>query len=56
LLADGLDLRLIQLMLGHASVQQTQRYLNMTDEEPRKALQAGWDKKKERPRLVAESA
>jgi site-specific recombinase XerD len=31
-LADGLNIRMIQLMLGHASVQQTQRYLNVTDE------------------------
>jgi integrase len=36
LLADGVDIRIIQLMLGHASVQQTQRYLNVTDEELRK--------------------
>ena len=33
LLADGVDVRIIQLMLGHASMQQTQRYLNVTDEE-----------------------
>ena len=33
LLADGVDIRIIQLMLGHASIQQTQRYLNVTDEE-----------------------
>ena len=33
LLADGVDIRMIQLMLGHASIQQTQRYLNVTDEE-----------------------
>ena len=26
-------------MLGHASVQQTQRYLNVTDEELRKGLE-----------------
>jgi hypothetical protein len=35
-LADGVDIRIIQLMLGHASIQQTQRYLNVTDEELRK--------------------
>jgi integrase len=38
LLADGVDIRIIQLMLGHASVQQTQRYLNVTDEELRRGL------------------
>lgn len=35
-LADGVDIRIIQLMLGHASIQQTQRYRNVTDEELRK--------------------
>ncbi|HEY8181253.1 MAG TPA: site-specific integrase, partial [Thermoanaerobaculia bacterium] len=38
LLADGVDIRIIQLMLGHADVRQTQRYLNITDEELRKAM------------------
>jgi integrase len=33
LLADGVDIRIIQLMLGHAGIQQAQRYLNVTDEE-----------------------
>ena len=42
LLADGVDIRMIQLMLGHASVEQTQRYLNVTDEELRKGLQVSW--------------
>ena len=39
LLADGVEVRIIQLMLGHASVQQTQRYLNVTDEELRRGLE-----------------
>ena len=37
--ADGVDIRIIQLMLGHASVQQTQRYVNVTDEELQKGLE-----------------
>jgi integrase len=44
LLADGVDIRIIQLMLGHASVQQTQRYLNVTDEELRKGLEISWQR------------
>jgi integrase len=43
LLADGVDIRIIQLMLGHASIQQTQRYLNVTDEELRKGLEVSWN-------------
>src|SRR5438067_8207286 len=42
LLSDGVDIRIIQLMLGHASIQQTQRYLNVTDEELRKGLEVSW--------------
>jgi hypothetical protein len=42
LLADAVDIRIIQLMLGHASIQQTQRYLNLTDEELRRGLEVSW--------------
>jgi integrase len=38
LLSDGVDIPTIQLMLGHAEIKQTQRYLNITDEELRKAM------------------
>jgi integrase len=46
------DIRIIQLMLGHASVQQTQRYLNVTDEELRKGLEVSWTRRRAL-RLVA---
>src|SRR4051794_3656540 len=46
LLADGVDIRIIQLMLGHASVMQTQRYLNVTDEELRKGLEVSWTRRR----------
>jgi len=36
---------IIQLMLGHSSVQQTQRYLNVTDEELRKGLEVSWKRR-----------
>jgi integrase len=49
LLADGVDIRIIQLMLGHASIQQTQRYLNVTDEEMRRGLEVSWNNTKGRP-------
>jgi integrase len=52
LLADGVDIRIIQLMLDHASLQQTQRYLNVTDEELRKGLEVSW-KRGRALRLVA---
>jgi site-specific recombinase XerD len=37
-LAKGRDLRAIQLLLGHADLKTTQRYLNVTDEELRKTM------------------
>jgi integrase len=55
LLADGVDIRIIQLMLGHASIQQTQRYLNVTDEELRKGLEVSW-KNQGRPLREVRSA
>jgi integrase len=39
-LAKGLDRRAIQLLLGHADLKTTQRYLNVTDEELRKTMAA----------------
>jgi integrase len=53
LLADGVDIRIIQLMLGHASVQQTQRYLNVTDEELRRGLEVSWNNTRRLLRVAA---
>ncbi len=55
LLADGVDIRIIQLMLGHASIQQTQRYLNVTDEELRRGLEVSWNNKGRSLRLASGS-
>jgi len=56
LLADGVDIRVIQLMLGHASMQQTQRYLNVTDEELRKGLEVSWNNSGRLLRLATQEA
>ena len=53
LLVDGVDIRIIQLMLGHASIQQTQRYLNVTDEELRRGLEVSWNNKGRPLRLAS---
>ena len=47
LLADGVDIRTIQLMLGHSDIKTTQRYLNITDEEVRKALTGVWERRRQ---------
>jgi integrase len=45
--ADGVDIRTIQLMLGHADIKQTERYLNITDEELRKAMTGVWERRRQ---------
>jgi integrase len=47
LLADGVDIRVIQLMLGHSDIKTTQRYLNITDEEMRRALNGVWQRRRQ---------
>jgi site-specific recombinase XerD len=51
----GVDIRIIQLMLGHASIQQTQRYLSVTDEELRRGLEVSWKNESRPLRLVSGS-
>ncbi len=46
LLADGVDIRVVQLILGHSDIKTTQRYLNITDEELRKALTGVWERRR----------
>lgn len=53
LLADGVDIRIVQLMLEHASIKQTQPYLNVTDEELRRGLEVSWNNKGRPLRLVS---
>jgi integrase len=47
LLGDGVDIRTIQLMLGHADIKQTQRYLNITDEELRRSMTGLWERRRQ---------
>jgi hypothetical protein len=37
--SDGVDIRIIQLMLGHASIQQTRRHWDVADEIMRRGLE-----------------
>jgi hypothetical protein len=34
-------------MLGHADIKQTQRYLNISNEEPRKSLTGVWERRRQ---------
>ncbi len=47
LLADGVDIRIVQLILGHSDIKTTQRYLNVTDEEMRKVLAGMWERRRQ---------
>jgi len=47
LLADGVDIRTLQLVLGHSDINTTQRYLNIRDEELRKALTGVWERRRQ---------
>ena len=47
LFSDGVNIRTIQLMLGHSDIKQTQRYLNITDEELRKAMTGVWERRRQ---------
>ncbi len=47
LLADGVDIRIVQLILGHSDVETTQRDLNVTDEEMRKVLTGMWERRRQ---------
>jgi hypothetical protein len=42
-------------MLGHASIQQTQRYLNVTDEELRRGLEVSWSQRGRPLRLAPDA-
>jgi integrase len=46
LLADGVDIRSIQLILGHSDVKTTQRYLNVSDEELLRTMTGVWERRK----------
>jgi integrase len=47
LLVDGVDIRIIQMVLGHSDIKTTQRYLNITDEKLRKTLTGVWERRRQ---------
>ncbi|HEU4893088.1 MAG TPA: hypothetical protein VFT47_16150 [Vicinamibacterales bacterium] len=42
-----LDIRIIQLMLGHSDIKTAQRNLNITHEELRKTLTGVWERRRQ---------
>ena len=42
-----MDIRVIQLRLGHSDIKTTQRYLNITDEEMSRALNGVWERRRQ---------
>jgi site-specific recombinase XerD len=52
LLRSGVNIRTIQLMLGHTTLQQTQKHLNVTDDELKRDMQLHWEGRRERLRLL----
>ena len=46
LLADGVDVRVIQLMLGHSTLSADTALSDVTDDEMRRGMQASWEKRR----------